>query len=1013
MNRIVLYPALSLFIILAALISPDFAAAQGFKPFNTAREANKQYTGGLRSCDPDSITRARDLYYEVLDSLENDPDGLGERYQFLVPKLKYNVGFCWFRLYEIEYDDVCLDSAYTWFGSVSLAAPDSLGYYASYMAGECRLGKAHMKKFSDLCDGELDGIRVDEIMALLDDATASFDVFDTKFQTALDVTAALRKFDAEYEKTRLLLAVDDIDADSAIVLLNKPAHGTLVPHANSTGAQSLAPILDYTEAIRLWYQYLLEPGDSLDQLLSPLLPQFGSEERLRVGGKYLADNEYDDAADFFENASTQDNIWEAHYWLGFVNLIRSISSPQLLDDSRDAFIRFDSIADSRNVSNPRLLWLKSWAKRRSDLLRIALGQRVSPEFLNSLGREEVKFLIRVAAAVHGRSSRQCLRTVESFLNTYNQASAGQPVAPTGTDCSIGEPTPLAADEVIFFKGIVTSLLAGHKSQPPQRRAGFAQAAGILDGVRGDYEQEARYVRARSLFLAGQHDESRDLLRQLIREQHSLRSLYILGVNYGDIANLSDDQRDTVCKIMSVVSSRIAEAGIPEDYEIFKANADSYLNSCGNYHLKNVSLNISGWDRVECPESLSVDRSGPVPALVFYETLAKQEWVRKQFTDECINELLVFGLPKRNLYPVSKACATGRDFANTIAPIPNPAYFDEKWKPFVRLTSESKKDIRSIESCLLHDITTNERLPCLRDDSSGNLTSADRIPIDHCLLMTIFCDSYHPRTIELCADEPGYVTFVAPLTEKVRYGLSGRVSSAPDSWLMAASESGNVVLCRHALEETVLPSDLRDAYYPDSYIRDICYDFAEGRCYLAVDRRYGTSLLEYPSEKEYPLNLAGSDARSLKEPEGIAIDSERHLYIADYGHHRIVVFDADGRYIREFDGSAAGAIHFIKSPYRLAYPCRITIEEDKTGLRIDNSDLVFFRETYLLVTDSHGVHRFDSRGQYLETVISADTGDLNTGDFTDLAISGYGMSSILYLVDRGNQTLIQYLPNQAE
>jgi len=65
-----------------------------------------------------------------------------------------------------------------------------------------------------------------------------------------------------------------------------------------------------------------------------------------------------------------------------------------------------------------------------------------------------------------------------------------------------------------------------------------------------------------------------------------------------------------------------------------------------------------------------------------------------------------------------------------------------------------------------------------------------------------------------------------------------------------------------------------------------------------------------------VGFLGPEAGALSTPAGVAVDGSNRIYVADYGHDRVVVLDADGRYRRELGGlgpSTDGLYH----PYALA------------------------------------------------------------------------------------------------
>ncbi len=73
----------------------------------------------------------------------------------------------------------------------------------------------------------------------------------------------------------------------------------------------------------------------------------------------------------------------------------------------------------------------------------------------------------------------------------------------------------------------------------------------------------------------------------------------------------------------------------------------------------------------------------------------------------------------------------------------------------------------------------------------------------------------------------------------------------------------------------------------------------------------------------------SSPLGLWGPRGIAVDSQGHILVADTGNKRIVVYDADGNFIFQFDGGGAGAGQF----------------DEPVGLAIDASGNLYVADTW--------------------------------------------------------------------
>ncbi|HEY9172665.1 MAG TPA: 6-bladed beta-propeller, partial [Verrucomicrobiae bacterium] len=65
-----------------------------------------------------------------------------------------------------------------------------------------------------------------------------------------------------------------------------------------------------------------------------------------------------------------------------------------------------------------------------------------------------------------------------------------------------------------------------------------------------------------------------------------------------------------------------------------------------------------------------------------------------------------------------------------------------------------------------------------------------------------------------------------------------------------------------------------------------------------------------------LGKAGTEPGEFNRPEGLAVDAQDRLYVADSCNHRIQVFSADGRFLRSF-GKAGSGLGELSYPYDVA------------------------------------------------------------------------------------------------
>ncbi len=93
-------------------------------------------------------------------------------------------------------------------------------------------------------------------------------------------------------------------------------------------------------------------------------------------------------------------------------------------------------------------------------------------------------------------------------------------------------------------------------------------------------------------------------------------------------------------------------------------------------------------------------------------------------------------------------------------------------------------------------------------------------------------------------------------------------------------------------------------------RDLAIDHSTGAIYIAEADVGGNSRVEQFNKTPAPARIIGSDgsgAGELKTPEGVALDGQGDVYVADTYNQRVAVFTIRGRFVRAFGyGVATGA-----------------------------------------------------------------------------------------------------------
>jgi DNA-binding beta-propeller fold protein YncE len=69
-----------------------------------------------------------------------------------------------------------------------------------------------------------------------------------------------------------------------------------------------------------------------------------------------------------------------------------------------------------------------------------------------------------------------------------------------------------------------------------------------------------------------------------------------------------------------------------------------------------------------------------------------------------------------------------------------------------------------------------------------------------------------------------------------------------------------------------------------------------------------------------IGKAGTGPGEFNRAEGICVDAQDHIYVADSCNHRIQIFSADGKFIRQY-GKAGSGLGELSYPYDIAVDAR--------------------------------------------------------------------------------------------
>ncbi|HSB00935.1 MAG TPA: glycosyltransferase family 39 protein, partial [Anaerolineales bacterium] len=194
-------------------------------------------------------------------------------------------------------------------------------------------------------------------------------------------------------------------------------------------------------------------------------------------------------------------------------------------------------------------------------------------------------------------------------------------------------------------------------------------------------------------------------------------------------------------------------------------------------------------------------------------------------------------------------------------------------------------------------------------------------------------------------------------------------------------------------------------------------------------QYGQPLPDVPESKS-----------SFWGPRGVAVDSQGHVYVADTGNKRIVVFDADGNYLTEFGTAGLDAGQFDE-PVGVAVANDGTVyvtdtwnqriqsfipNQDGTfysplqqwdvnawfGQSLDNKPFIAVSaDKHVFITDPEGyrVIEFTGSGDFVRTWGDFGTGPAEIGLAAGVAVDQNGF---VWVTDAGNNRILRYtLPQQ--
>lgn len=224
-----------------------------------------------------------------------------------------------------------------------------------------------------------------------------------------------------------------------------------------------------------------------------------------------------------------------------------------------------------------------------------------------------------------------------------------------------------------------------------------------------------------------------------------------------------------------------------------------------------------------------------------------------------------------------------------------------------------------------------------------------------------------RAKGMCRDLQGNVVVVEPHYSRVNhYTPEGRLAL---QWGVHGTEPGRIAFPRAAAVNT------RNEIYVTEY--------------SAAERvqRFRLPAREARGETVEFLNgfgQMGSGPGEFNRPEGIAVDRQDRVYVADSCNHRIQVFDREGRFLRAY-GKAGQA------PGELSYPYDICVDQEG--------------RQYVCEFGNSRIQVFDEAGQPVEIIGGPGAGPGRFSNPWGLALDSAGN---LYVADSQNHRVQKFI-----
>jgi len=958
---------------------------------------------------------------------------------------RYKVAWCQFRLAELENDPVqSLERAARTFYELSSSSDDTLSMYALYMSGEANLRAATWRRQRfHLTDNPGRQADVGQyVIRKISEAQRHFQRVSGERSVSqfLRTCAQIRRQDALFQKGKLYQKMsstvfgniqDEGKSTTAYTtatsIFSSVKYGSVLQYVNFSLKSTFIPVVIYSDAVTRLNSYWITGNDQFRQSMNSLMDSLKVTslqtektflEACRDQRTPIEDDLFfrltDRRTSFYARAANA--FPEAWYWLGLVQFIVNAeesedhlqqflgqtaeeSSPRLEVLREDAqyrifLLQFDKNASDRNVLQilkqdlesfrPKMTYIRQGSASLLQLVRVGLGESVWTRILQASSTEAklrdafslIQNMLIRASQVTGKERVPYL----NYLDQLFKITEGR-----------------RSQATTFYRGLSAFLNAEIQETAQAKRQLYYAAADQLKQSSGIYQNEGIYVQARSYFAAAKHASKADQIQKvynkakphfvdLINESKSLRSVYYLGEIFRIQGN---DLAARKCYEVVIQKTRDQDDG-----DFWYNNAQAGLQS-SNSSGDIAALNGIRIEDVQFPENLLVD-DGQIVSL---EKFADPDYIRRQYWAEALDILMKYGPYKIELYPSVN--------------ILQQSHFADRG--FQTITADIQERVGAIASGITIQVAYPPGVPqtavvsvdgvVLEQDARGFYRKSP-ISIEQSVKIRVTTAYCYPFAKNHQLTKPGIERLVVSLIRKNHFQEKGfgveqgvQIVKFPDRL------DGNTILESGGSGFTVSSFLYRD-FHQDIAFRDFAFSKPLDS-YLVLNTRYKNPMIYrndpmISKEGVFPLSYS-SEEDKLKSPEGIAVDAEGKIYIADWEKHRVSVFDKDGTFLQSFGKFGMNEEEDQGREVSLTYPTKIALSQDTEGIPLNDKRI--YGQPILFVADRNGVHIIDITGTYWDTI---KTTGIQKGAIYGLTVRGYGSGARVYVMDRNTQRVRRFL-----